>query len=72
MLKFATSFIKKHKITTLLITHDPQLALTIGDKIWVIENGQIIKQFDKKQKKIISAQDLIGHIDYETLSIYGA
>ena len=67
LLTFAVKFIKKHQLTTVLITHDPQLALTIGDKIWVLEDGQITKQFDQDQKKSISAQDLIGHIDYEKI-----
>lgn len=68
LLTFAVKFIKKHQLTTVLITHDPQLALTIGDKIWVLENGHITKQFDQNQKKSISAQDLIGHIDYEKIT----
>ena len=68
LLQFANRFIKKHKITTLLITHDPQLALTIGNKIWVLENGQIIKQLNLQQKSTISANDLIGHIEYKTIT----
>lgn len=69
LLQFAIKFINEHKMTTLLITHDPELALTIGKKIWVLENGQITKQFNTHDTKNISASDLIGHIDYERLMI---
>lgn len=68
LLKFATQFIKTHKITSLLITHDPHIALALGNKLWVIDNGKIIKEFNQKQKKELSPQELIGHIDYEKIS----
>ena len=67
LLQFAIKFIEEHKMTTLLITHDPELALAIGKKIWILENGQIIKQFKQEDIPNLSAADLIGHIDYERL-----
>ena len=51
----------------LLITHGPELALAIGKKIWVLENGTITKQFNTQDTKNLSASDLIGHIDYKNL-----
>ncbi len=68
LLQFAIKFINEHKLTTLLITHDPELALTIGKKIWVLEDGEITKEFDSNDVGNISASDLIGHIDYKKLS----
>jgi putative ABC transport system ATP-binding protein len=67
LLQFAIKFIAEHALTTLLITHDPELALAIGKKIWILENGQITKQFDAQNIPHLSATDLIGHIDYKNL-----
>jgi putative ABC transport system ATP-binding protein len=67
LLQFALKWINQHKMTTILITHDPELALTIGTKIWILENGTITKQFNKKDHPHLSATDLIGHIDYNAL-----
>lgn len=67
LLQFAIKFIAEHALTTLLITHDPELALAIGKKIWILENGQITKQFDTQDTGHLSASDLIGHIDYKNL-----
>lgn len=67
LLQFAIKFIAEHSMTTLLITHDPELALAIGKKIWILEDGQITKQFDTQDTANLSASDLIGHIDYENL-----
>jgi len=68
LLQFAIQSIKEHKMTTLLITHDPQLALTIGNKIWILENGTITKQYNHKDSTQLSAADLIGHIEYNKLT----
>ncbi len=67
LLQFAFKWINEHAMTTLLITHDPELALTLGKKIWILENGTITKQFNQEDQKNISAADLIGHIDYKKL-----
>jgi putative ABC transport system ATP-binding protein len=68
LLVHATTFIKEHKITTLLITHDPYIAMTIGNKIWILENGQIIKTYEEEEKtKINDPNSLIGQINYSLL-----
>jgi putative tryptophan/tyrosine transport system ATP-binding protein len=68
LLKFAYQFVHKHKTTTLLITHDPHIALSLGNKIWILEDGRITRQFGAKNKKNLNAEHLIGHIDYAALS----
>ncbi|HJZ23568.1 MAG TPA: ATP-binding cassette domain-containing protein [Candidatus Babeliales bacterium] len=67
LLEHTTQFIKKHTLTTLLITHDPHIALSIGNKIWVLEHGRITKQFNLAQKKDLKPEELIGQIDYQKL-----
>lgn len=69
LLKYATQFIKQHTITTLLITHDPHIALNIGNKIWVLENGKISKQFEAEEKKSLNPDKLIGQIDYAQIDL---
>ena len=68
LLSFASHFIKTHGITSLLITHDPYIALNMGNKIWVLENGTISKQFTADEKKNLNPDKLIGHIDYAMLA----
>ena len=68
LLYHATKFIKKNNTTTLLITHDPYIAMNIGNKLWVLENGVIIKEYNEEEKKnITDANKLIGQIDYQLL-----
>jgi len=68
LLQYAAKFIKQHRITTLLITHDPQIALNLGNKIWVLERGQIVKQYTQNEKKDLSPNQLIGQINYAQLA----
>lgn len=68
LLAHATRYIKTKKVTSLLITHDPHIALTIGNKIWILENGKITKQFTEAEKKHLQPTELIGQIDYLALS----
>lgn len=67
LLEYAGKFIKEHKVTTLLITHDPQIALSLGNKIWILENGVISQQFNADQKQNLHPDKLIGQIDYAAL-----
>ena len=67
LLSLAYQFTSLHTVTTLLITHDPLIALSIGNKIWVLEDGAITKQFNAEDKNTLNAQDLIGHIDYSAI-----
>lgn len=67
LLQYAAQFIRRHKVTTMLITHDPHIALSIGNKVWILEDGKIAKQFNEDEKKTLNPDKLIGQIDYESL-----
>jgi putative ABC transport system ATP-binding protein len=68
LLSFAAQFIRQHAVTSLLITHDPHIALSLGNKIWILENGTITKQYKDDEKKRLNPDKLIGQIDYAALA----
>lgn len=68
LLVFIAQFVKQYNITTLMITHDPKIATHMGNKLWVLQDGVIKKEFG--QEKIhISTDHLIGEIDYQQLPL---
>jgi putative tryptophan/tyrosine transport system ATP-binding protein len=68
LLQFVCRYIKEHNITALLITHDPHIALTMGNKVWVLDEGKITKQYEGDEKKSLNPDSLVGQIDYASLS----
>lgn len=68
LLQYAVQFVKQHQITTLIITHDPQIALSIGDQIWILEHGKITRVFGAEEKKGLDPAQLIGQIDYAQIA----
>lgn len=42
LLIFAKEFVNKHRIPTVMITHDIEMAKHVGNKLWVIEEGIFI------------------------------
>lgn len=67
LLRSAVRFIKEHSITAMMITHDPQLAQCMGNKVWVLGNGRVSKEFNEQEKEHLSPDKLIGHVDYASL-----
>lgn len=68
LLQHANAFIKRHKLTTLLITHDPEIALNMGNKIWILQDGKISQEYSAEEKENLNPSKLIGQIDYAALS----
>jgi putative ABC transport system ATP-binding protein len=66
LLLFANEFIRQHNITTLMITHDPHLALVLGNRLWILEDGAIKQEFGP-EKSGLSPDHLIGSIEYNRL-----
>ncbi len=50
-------------ITTLMITHDLTLAQKLGNKLWVMCQGGIAKQFGD-EKRSLDMQNIVAEIDY--------
>lgn len=67
LLQFASKFIKQHKVTAMMITHDPHIALSMGNKVWILEDGKITKQYNQSEKQNLNPDKLIGQIDYAAL-----
>lgn len=67
VLQFLNKQIQTKKITTFLITHDPYLAINLGNKIWILQDGMLVNQIDKTKEEKIDPEQLIGSISYNQL-----
>lgn len=59
ILDLTRDIVENHKITTLMITHNMQLALENGDRMLMMDDGQIVLDLNTKEKEGMSVQDLV-------------
>ncbi|MBN1663228.1 MAG: ATP-binding cassette domain-containing protein [Deltaproteobacteria bacterium] len=52
--------IKKHRLTTLMVTHSMQQAVNLGDRIIMMHKGRIVYDFKGDEKRLLRAGDLLA------------
>lgn len=67
LLLFAKDFVQEQGIPTLMITHDPEIARHMANRLWVIGDGQVAVDQTAGKAGAPSA-DLFQQIDYKRLS----
>lgn len=51
--------VDKYHLTTLMVTHNMQQALDLGNRLIMMDNGQIILEVDEDQKAKLTIEDLL-------------
>lgn len=54
-------FVKEHRITTLMITHDLEQAIQYGDRLILLESGKIALDLSGQEKKALQPKDLMSY-----------
>jgi len=53
--------VEKAKLTTLMITHNMQQAITFGSRLLIMHRGQILVDFNRQEKAKLTVEDLLHH-----------
>lgn len=53
-------FVRKHQLTTLMVTHDLEQASFFGNRLLLLKEGEIALDVSGKQKKALQAKDLMA------------
>jgi len=59
LLTFTAKIIAAYKITCLLTTHNLNTALRFGNRLLALNNGNISREFNEKEKKTLTQEDLL-------------
>ena len=59
ILELTNEIVGEQQLTTLMITHNMQQALTFGDRTLMLHKGQIVLDIDSEERKGMTVQDLI-------------
>jgi putative ABC transport system ATP-binding protein len=66
LLSAVVRFIKNHAMTGLMITHDPEIAHRIGNRLWLVKDQNVFC-FNEEEKKELKPEQLMGSIDYQKI-----
>lgn len=59
VMKLTAEIVNREQITTMMVTHDMDVALSIGNRLIMMHKGKIILDFDEEKKKLLTIPDLI-------------
>lgn len=60
VLKFTDKIVKEHNLTTLMITHNMQDALSYGNRLIMLNEGHIILDVEGEEKKQLTVEQLLS------------
>ncbi|WP_257670609.1 ABC transporter ATP-binding protein [Parapedobacter tibetensis] len=64
VMEIADKIIHENKLTALLVTHNINEALHYGTRLVQMENGKIIRDYDKQEKLTLNHTEVISWFDY--------
>jgi putative tryptophan/tyrosine transport system ATP-binding protein len=60
VMNLTSKIVKENHLTTLMITHNMEHALKYGDRMLILKEGHIVKEYDQEQRKNLMPIDLIN------------
>jgi putative ABC transport system ATP-binding protein len=61
VMRMTCDLVEEERLTTLMITHNMQQAITYGHRLIMLHHGRIILDFDQEAKKKLTVRDLLQH-----------
>jgi len=63
VMKLTTEVVNREKITTMMVTHDMEVALAVGNRLIMMHKGNIILDLGEKEKNLLTIPDLIAEFE---------
>ncbi|RIX47888.1 ATP-binding cassette domain-containing protein [Paenibacillus nanensis] len=57
------NIVRELKLTTLMVTHNMEQAIRLGNRLIMMDKGKIILQFDEDRKKDLTVEQLLGEFE---------
>lgn len=64
--KLTESIVREMKLTTLMVTHNMEQAIRLGNRLIMMDKGRIILDIDETHKQDLTVERLLG--EFETIS----
>lgn len=63
VIRVTEEVIKRHKLTTLMVTHSMQQAVNLGDRIVMMHRGSVAYRFEGADKQRLRVEDLLARFE---------
>jgi len=63
VIRITEEVIKRHKLTTLMVTHSMQQAVNLGDRIIMMHQGAVAYRFEGDEKQRLRVNDLLARFE---------
>ena len=63
VLRVTETIVKRHKLTTLMVTHSMSQAVNLGDQIVMMHHGNVAYRFSGANKRRLGVEDLLGRFE---------
>ncbi|WP_106765927.1 ABC transporter ATP-binding protein [Paenibacillus faecalis] len=61
--RLTDEIVRELKLTTLMVTHNMEQAIRLGNRLIMMDKGRIILDFDKERKQHLTVEELLGEFE---------
>ncbi|MGN7356277.1 ABC transporter ATP-binding protein [Paenibacillus sp. SAF-054] len=61
--RLTESIVREMNLTTLMVTHNMEQAIRLGNRLIMMDKGQIILDIDERRKKDLTVEELLGEFE---------
>ncbi len=61
--RLTNDIVQRHRLTTLMVTHNMEQALQLGTRLIMMHDGQIILDLNQQEKSAMTVKDLLGEFE---------
>lgn len=61
--RLTETIVREMKLTTLMVTHNMEQAIRLGNRLIMMDKGQVILDIDEQRKKNLTVEELLGEFE---------
>ncbi|SEP81949.1 ABC transporter ATP-binding protein [Piscibacillus halophilus] len=63
IINLTKDLVEKHQLTTVMVTHQMEQAIDLGNRLWMMDEGNIIFEANEQAKKDLTVPDLLNEFE---------
>lgn len=63
IIELTKNLVEKHQLTTVMVTHQMEQAISLGNRLWMMDEGRIIFEANEETKQNLTVNDLLQEFE---------